>query len=388
MGPLKVEGRRFLALVIIVHILSLGVAATASWKYSVGSQGSVARWNPRKVPVNTEFVGDEVCFQCHKKQSSPHSQSPMGMAMQSVVEARVLTENPLLTFRNGPYSFSIKREEKQALYTVTDGKNTISLPILYAVGQGKAGQTYLLENEGQFYESRVSFYKELGGLDLTIGTPSQIPSSLKQAIGRVLTENEVGQCFGCHSTGGSSGGKLTLEKVVPGIGCEGCHGPGGPHVTAIQSGSPGGKLVFNPARLSGDELTQDFCASCHLGSPDFEELRKMKVNNVRFQPYRIFYSKCYSDDRRISCAACHDAHDAVNEDPVHYDGKCTACHSTQTAPTDSGGEGRPRGMGAQCKVATKDCVSCHMPKVEPPGAHFKFTDHYIRVVKAGEAYPN
>src|ERR1041385_2007887 len=41
-----------------------------------------------------------------------------------------------------------------------------------------------------------------------------------------------------------------------------------------------------------------------------------------------------------------------------------------------------------CKVATKDCVPCHMPKLGPPAAHFKFTDHFIRVVKSNEVYPN
>jgi hypothetical protein len=29
-----------------------------------------------------------------------------------------------------------------------------------------------------------------------------------------------------------------------------------------------------------------------------------------------------------------------------------------------------------------------MPKYELPGAHFKFTDHRIRIVKAGEPYPD
>jgi formate-dependent nitrite reductase cytochrome c552 subunit len=38
-------------------------------------------------------------------------------------------------------------------------------------------------------------------------------------------------------------------------------------------------------------------------------------------------------------------------------------------------------------VGTKRCVGCHMPKVELPGAHFKFTDHWIRVVKAGDPFP-
>ena len=41
-----------------------------------------------------------------------------------------------------------------------------------------------------------------------------------------------------------------------------------------------------------------------------------------------------------------------------------------------------------CRVATKDCVTCHMPRLELPGAHKKFTDHKIRVVKANEPYPD
>jgi hypothetical protein len=28
-----------------------------------------------------------------------------------------------------------------------------------------------------------------------------------------------------------------------------------------------------------------------------------------------------------------------------------------------------------------------MPKTEIPGIHFAFTDHWIRVVRAGEPYP-
>ena len=31
-----------------------------------------------------------------------------------------------------------------------------------------------------------------------------------------------------------------------------------------------------------------------------------------------------------------------------------------------------------CLVSQKDCITCHMPKVEIPGSHFQFTDHRIR----------
>jgi formate-dependent nitrite reductase cytochrome c552 subunit len=35
-----------------------------------------------------------------------------------------------------------------------------------------------------------------------------------------------------------------------------------------------------------------------------------------------------------------------------------------------------------------DCVTCHMPKLELPGAHFAFTDHYIRIVQPNIPYPD
>ena len=44
---------------------------------------------------------------------------------------------------------------------------------------------------------------------------------------------------------------------------------------------------------------------------------------------------------------------------------------------------RPPGGRARrvCKVASENCVTCHMPKYEVPEMHFAFTDHLIRVVR-------
>ena len=310
------------------------------------------------------------------------------MAMETIAESRVLTANPSMTFRNGNYTYEIKRKENQSVYSVTDGKETISLPILYAFGVGKAGQTYVLQYEGGFYESLVSYYNEIRGLDFTIGSQRAIPPSLRQALGRRLPDNEVSDCFSCHSTGGVSGGQVHLDKVTPGIRCEACHGPGGQHVAAGKAGEPNAKLIFNPGRLSGDELSQDFCGSCHRGNDEFSLLRGMEINNVRFQPYRIFHSKCYSDDRRISCTACHDPHVALKQDAVHYDAKCLACHAAKASPALSKSGQRTQELIPGCRVSTKDCTSCHMPKIGPPAAHFKFTDHFIRIVRHREAYPN
>jgi formate-dependent nitrite reductase cytochrome c552 subunit len=41
-----------------------------------------------------------------------------------------------------------------------------------------------------------------------------------------------------------------------------------------------------------------------------------------------------------------------------------------------------------CAVAKANCVSCHMPKVKLANEHITFTDHFIRIVRAGEPYPD
>src|SRR5947208_12178538 len=130
---------------LTVLALYLALFAAGSWASSdAAPQNAAPRWHPRRVPVGTEFLGDQVCAECHKNKVTTHAQSAMGMAMETVNNSLVLTQNPAMTFRTGPYTYEIKRQDKQSLYTVTDGKETIKVPILYALAQGKAGQTYVL----------------------------------------------------------------------------------------------------------------------------------------------------------------------------------------------------------------------------------------------------
>ena len=372
-----------LALLVVVSLLTIAAVAVVVTEPPPvrGQVTGMQRWNPRKAPAGAVFLGDRACAECHKKFFASYGPTGMAMGMEPIADSKVLSLNPKLTMQVGPYTYEIKRHGKQSTYSVTDGKDTISVPINYAFGQGKMGQTYVLERDGKFYESLVSFYSEPKALDFTIGAPRGVPPSLEAAVGRLVSANELTNCFSCHATGSVVGSKLQLNTFAHGVRCEACHGPGGQHVAAIKAGESGTKAIFNPGRLSGDELTQQFCASCHRGADEFSLLKSMEINNVRFQPYRIFHSKCYSDDRNISCTACHNPHEPIKEDAAFYDSKCLACHSLKSKPTKEG-------ASTSCPVADKDCTSCHMPKVEVKAAHFKFTDHYIRVVKPGEQFPN
>ncbi|MEJ7709071.1 MAG: multiheme c-type cytochrome [Pyrinomonadaceae bacterium] len=268
---------------------------------------------------------------------------------------------------------------------VTDGVNEISEPLLWSFGHGEAGQTYVFAHKGGLYESRVSFYASEKNLDFTIGAPRSTPATITDAIGQPLSDATARTCFGCHSTGGVFGSELVFENLVPGVRCEACHGPGEKHVAAMKSGDVSNKRIFNPAVLNGDRLSQEFCGACHRSVTDvLASPERRGVQSVRFQPYRIFNSKCYSEDRRISCTACHDPHRETERSATAYDSKCLACHTTTQTQANQVGA---KSMASPHPATTTGCSTCHMPKIEVPGAHFKFTDHQIRVVKPGEIVP-
>jgi Cytochrome c554 and c-prime len=345
----------------------------------------LTKWRPTRDYSGIGYVGSSVCAKCHASKARTQLATPMARALETTADCQILITRPRLTFRNGPYSYQITRQGDRSIYTVSDGVNTISEPILYCFGQGVAGQTYIFRHNGSLYESRVSYFQELKNLDITILHPRAAPASLGGALGRPMSAEAAQGCFSCHSTAAVSGSQLQLGRLTPGISCEACHGPGEKHVAAVNSGSVKDLQIFNPKKLDALDLSQEFCGSCHQS---FDKVMLMPgqggINNIRFQPYRIFNSRGHMlDDRRISCVACHDPHDKLEHEASFYDSKCFACHLS--SPKEARTEAR---MASACPVSAKQCVTCHMPKVEVPDMHFKFTDHWIRVVKPNDPIPN
>jgi hypothetical protein len=161
--------------------------------------------------------------------------------------------------------------------------------------------------------------------------------------------------------------------MTEGVQCERCHGASEAH---LRRTSPMPKLgTFTTEEMS------DFCGQCHRTWSQIAMNGPRGILNVRFQPYRLGNSKCYDvADNRIRCTACHNPHRDLELSARAYDVKCVACHSRKAPST--------KGSSHICRVGTKDCVTCHMPRLDLPGAHKKFTDHMIRIVKAGELYPD
>ncbi|PYV16663.1 MAG: hypothetical protein DMG21_10920 [Acidobacteria bacterium] len=307
----------------------------------------------------------------------------MGQAMLLPNQFDLLHGQKQLTFRHGPFRFDIHRQGDQFMYSVGDGKDTLSEPILYAFGYGLKGQTFVFLHDGTYYESHVSYYTNVRGLDITFGHSYEVPDSLDKALGRIMSPADTLLCFACHSTAAVIQGRLDAHALMPGVGCEDCHGPGDEHVAAMKAGKFDSPHVFNPGRLEPGDLV-DFCGNCHRTWEQVVKMQVFGVRNVRFQPYRLSNSRCWSyDDARVSCVACHDPHLNLPPEAASYDSKCLACHvSGRGARPDKTHPGRP------CPVAKQNCITCHMPKYTLPEGKSEFTDHFIRVVRKGAPYPD
>ena len=336
------------------------------------------------------FVGAEACAKCHAEIVQSQRRTPMAITVMPVAASEVLKEHPRLTFQNGAFHHTIETTGSGSTYSVTDGAETISAPLIWAFGMGRVGQSYLYTRDGTWYESRATYFATLNNLGFTPGRTLLNPHDVGEAMARPVPPQDVMKCFSCHATGVPATQKVDTTRLTLGISCEGCHGPGAKHVAAMQAAeltegvaSGGGNSeILNPRKLAPADAV-DFCGACHTTWWDVKLTGAKGVATLRSQPYRLENSRCWGKgDPRITCTACHDPHQALNTNIAEYDGKCLACHSAGLSAKPTADH-----PGAGCPVATKDCVSCHMPKIEDPDNHYKFTDHDIRVVRANEALP-
>jgi len=343
-------------------------------------------WPTKGDAVRDEFVGTAACAQCHASKADTYPSMSMAHAGFPAADSERLHQHGHLAFELGRYGYQIAANGENSILSVTDGTSTLSRTLIWAFGFAHMGQTYIYEQNGSLYESHVSFYAGPQALDITPGQSHAIPVSLEEAAGRRMEPSEVRLCFGCHTTASTTKNEFDARNLFPGVTCEACHGPGARHVLARETGTEeeGAAFILNPGRLSPVESV-DFCGACHRTWEDVVKngLIGLGVFNVRFAPYRLENSRCWgTGDARITCTACHDPHKPLVTDVHSYDAYCRRCHILRGAK-------RTRDHpGADCRVSTENCVTCHMPKYEPPGLHSAFTDHWIRIVQPGKPYPN
>jgi hypothetical protein len=346
-------------------------------------------WPTQSAAARQDFVGPSACQACHATKVASQGATPMGSNLVHAVNSKALAAHPRLSFTVAQYHYLIESDSSHSLYSVTEGKETLSWPLLWAFGTPRVGQSYLFKkNDGRFYEARVTYFPSLQALGFTPSRALAAPGDVEEAMDRLVAPSEISRCFGCHSTASDIGGNFNEATLIPGVTCEACHGPGARHssgmkefLAAKQADNP--NSIFNPAHLNPSDQV-DFCGACHGTWWDVKLSGTKGVSTTRSAPYRLVTSKCWGTkgDVRLVCSACHDPHQQLQTAAADYDHACLKCHVNS-----AGAQVTADHPGKACPVARKDCTSCHMPKEYVPEMHDNFTDHRIRIARVGEPFP-
>jgi hypothetical protein len=374
-------------------------------------------WPTQTKYSRDEYTGAQSCAECHKRIFETQRETSMARTAMRASESDILSSNPELSFSHGNYHYSIQSSNGGSIYLVADGMKQQTAMLVWAFGTNRVAQSYLFKkSDSEFYEARVTYFRSLGTLDFTPGRAVNSPQDLEEAMDRQVGRAEVYRCFACHTTGSGMGSGFDESKLIPGISCEACHGPGRGHVAEMEgiptrstavavSAADMPEGTFNPKKLTPEESV-DFCGSCHGSYWDVSLSGASGVGNVRFQPFRLEESKCWNkNDARLTCVACHDPHKQVETDTASYDHVCLSCHLTKGSNKGSGKESGARQtamsvdkahpsqanqarLGAACPVAQRDCASCHMPQIYVPTMHSSFADHRIHIAREGEPFPD
>lgn len=327
------------------------------------------------------YVGNESCVRCHAAIYDSYRPTPMahasGPASENLIAGGLRSNKSGVDYRiytqNGKVWLNFERPGDP----LVRGKREL----LYYIGQGRRGRTYLFSVDGFVFESPVNWYTDRHLWDMAPGyaNASEAPMNLPA----------LSSCLDCHVSGirppieGTENRYQMPLFAQSGVSCERCHGPGAAH--------PTGGAIVNPAKLAPDRRDA-ICMQCHLeGNAAIERPGKhlyefrpgddlsdyvryyVTVNqspaglgaNSQFEALAQSACKKKSGDA-MSCISCHNPHGSPSpeERTAFYRGKCLACHGAA--------------FGAKHHANQPDCTKCHMP-ADPSTdiAHTEVTDHRI-----------
>lgn len=328
------------------------------------------------------YVGDQACASCHSSIYKSYEKTSMaqasGPAINNFFPADFVHQKSGVHYRiysdQGKVWLSFERSNDATVR----GKREL----LYYIGSGRRGRSYLFAVDGFLFESPVNWYTDRQRWDMApaFGNASEMPMNLPA----------FASCLHCHVSGmqppfaGTENHYPSPPFSSSGVTCERCHGPGTAH-------AKGGAIV-NPAKLDAGRRDA-ICMQCHLEGKAAIERPGRHVYD--FQPgeqlsdyirYFVFadqrgdglgavsqfealaQSQCKKKSGdAMSCTSCHDPHrePSVAERVSFFRQKCLACHGAK--------------FGTTHHPDQPDCTSCHMPSsLSTDVAHTEVTDHRIR----------
>ena len=397
----------------------------------------------KPAPRPDDYVGSQACATCHAAITATYQDHSMGQSMALVDGGRAIETDPsdsefhrdsspppaTATIRDREREYTVERREHgEGGSTVWHHERVVdaagipiydqSMPVRFAVGSGTRGRSYLIDHDGQLFQSPIGWYSSTGRFDLSPGHDRGL-----------RFERNIGDgCLYCHA------GRVEHDPDRPGhysrqvfaeasIGCERCHGPGAKHVARMTDWPAGlpcpDTEIVNPTALE-PRRREAVCNQCHLGGEaaiprfgrgfyDFrpgdllddtllvfvhdETIRAANGEKPVSQVEQMRQSRCYQgSDGAMGCVSCHDPHSKPGrlELDDFYRSKCNACHAEQPGES-SQPVGHPCSLSArerEAAPANGSCIRCHMPAQslrEVP--HTAMTDHRVPRLPSGIGQP-
>lgn len=348
---------------------------------SVVAQQTITGTSIAQEPDHNGFVGNEACAKCHVAIYRSYEQTAMAKASGPALDALSPAD---FTHKPSGVHYRIYTENGQAWLSFDrpgDPEMHGKRELLYFIGSGRRGRTYLFENDGFLFESPVNWYanKQMWDTAPAYQTKREAPLNLPA----------YASCLHCHVSGMHAPEKGSENRygkpafTQNGVSCERCHGPGAAHMA--------GGAIVNPAKLT-PVRRDDICMQCHLegkvaieraGHHIYEYRPGGKLSNyIRYfelvgsqgdtlgavsQVEALAQSACKKKAGNVmSCTTCHNPHEAVSPENrvAYYRAKCLACHGAA--------------FGEKHYPDRPDCTACHMPaSASADVAHTQVTDHRI-----------
>lgn len=330
--------------------------------------------------VNNEgqaFAGSASCAGCHKDLYEDHLHTAhfltSGLPSDEYIKGSFEPGSDTYSFNRSVSVVMEKRRDGYYQVEYADGAEKTARRMDIVVGSGTMGQSFLNWRKDHLFQLPITYFTAADEWSNSPGFPNRV------VFNRVITS----RCLECHSTfvrktseGENDPESFDRNKVIYGVDCEKCHGPGAQHV-AFQSANPGdtiSRFILNPADFSRQQKL-DLCALCHGGrlqktTPSFSftagdmlqdhfiidsanpDPSQIDVHGNQYGLLRA--SQCFKRSETMTCGSCHDTHRNEKSQPALFSQRCMSCH------TPGGDHFCPLGKTVGSSIV-RNCIDCHMP---------------------------
>jgi len=343
---------------------------------------SVSAQTPAPANNASSEPGSEACSSCHSEIYKSYEKTAMARASGAARDGLIAGEFDDRI--SGVHYRVFGRNDRIWMSYGRKGENQVQgeRELLYYIGSGKKGRSYLFFEDGYLFETPINWYAQEGRWNMTPAYTEarEIPMNLPS----------FSSCLNCHTSGVQPripGTRIRFSGAPflhNGITCERCHG-------AAQGHAAGKGAVVNPVKLPAEQR-DGICMECHFEGTTAVEQPGKRLSQFQpgdkladyihyfllagnrpqseealsqFEALSLSACKRKSGDK-MWCGSCHDPHTepAQADKASYYRTQCLNCHG--------------EAFGAKHHPDKLDCTQCHMPALPSKDvAHTQSTDHRI-----------